>query len=1028
MINLSILISFAILSNIERIPGNNTRGPFYIKDTFILQNSEKISLNDATIEKEDYEINYTKGIVYLKNSLSIDDTLHIIYEKLPFDLKLEYFHCRLEDSLPVTESTTPSVIARSETKQSPDKSFIQGDKTFGISFGTGRDLSFDQSMHININGNITKDVKIQGVLKDDNLPIQPEGTTEDLRGIDKIFVNVQAKHSKVTFGDFEPEMNNSMFGILNRKLEGARGEIWTNSGNAKLMVGGALSKGKFKRVNLEGKLGKQGPYELVAGSPGNGVIIAGSEKVFLNKKLQNRGKDYTIEYSSGTLTFTSQKVIEDGDEIDVEFQYNEEGITSWGSKRMTYIGEGSLRHKNWNLKMQVFDEQDILHQSDSDKFKEIETDKTWIDGGEYVGKGNGSYIKTVDGQQSTVDSIYFYMGYGNGDWQVSFTDVGEGNGEYEFDNSIGGYVWTEQGRYIPKIEISLPEENGIFITGLQGTFGDTKLGIEFGMSKSDKNRYSPSSKTGSAYGVSFISQKKLYSIETKFMNLDDKFLFPGNGDTTSSEHLAGKTIEGKLILTPKSFLKLNGGYKKVGSRKYEVGSREEEYGFAITPSALPNLSYDHLERKGEQDEVKEDRGEASLPNFQFTPFVKYETKQRNYRKGIKKGIGIRGSNFLIEANQENIDSSGMHLENIGSLKISFSRKDILLNWTHKEIVGGVSQNEKMDFGGLNARKNMFKDRLSLGVDYDISSTEKKLMREEYYKVEQGKGSYSFDTLCGEYYPDRDGDYEKRLIPVTEPEMSRKFSLIHRIDVSPLSFIDLNLQLGKIGEGKRISFRKMKDAYIDRNFLRTGIQVYNFSINYRREDYYDNRIQGRQVFRKREGTELSFTKNFFEASVDRTLDERRVFDNLEWRELKRDLRFTIYDLSLRGAERRSNLKNKIASLSLAMTLENREIRDIIFSPEGDISLNAISICPGLVYNFKKGVFESGIGLTYRASGSQGFLPPDVNALYPLGMTKKWNISLQVKSDKKISYLIQYSGEARPSKKITHTGSCEARMNF
>jgi len=72
-----------------------------------------------------------------------------------------------------------------------------------------------------------------------------------------------------------------------------------------------------------------------------------------------------------------------------------------------------------------------------------------VSGASFVDSRNGDYIRKVVDQ----DTIYEYVGHNLGDWVVRFTNLGEGRGDYKFDEKLGGmkYVGTNAGNCIPKV-------------------------------------------------------------------------------------------------------------------------------------------------------------------------------------------------------------------------------------------------------------------------------------------------------------------------------------------------------------------------------------------------------------------------------------------------------------------------------------------------------------------------------------------------------------------------------------------------
>lgn len=203
-----------------------------------------------------------------------------------------------------------------------------GSITRGVLAGSNRDVAIESGLRVQLDGEVAPGVRVEAALTDENTPILAEGTTQRLSEFDRVYVGVTTKNAAARLGDFDFALEGSELARFGRKLQG--GTVEARVGRAgplrsgRVVLAGATPRGQFRIQEIVPIEGVQGPYRLegAAGEPFI-LVVPGSEVVYLNgvRLVRDRDGDYTIEYATGELAFTSRRLLTATDRITAEFQY-----------------------------------------------------------------------------------------------------------------------------------------------------------------------------------------------------------------------------------------------------------------------------------------------------------------------------------------------------------------------------------------------------------------------------------------------------------------------------------------------------------------------------------------------------------------------------------------------------------------------------------------------------------------------------------------------------------------------------------
>ncbi|HCL84349.1 MAG TPA: hypothetical protein DIC22_10260, partial [Chitinophagaceae bacterium] len=412
-----------------------------------------------------------------------------------------------------------------------------------ISFGNAQDAVVTSNLNLQISGYLADSIEIAAAITDNNIPIQPDGTTAQLSDFDQIYIQFRKKNWALRMGDIDLRQTDNYFLSFYKRLRGGSFETVSkisSQASNKVLFSGAVAKGQFNRNIFEGQEGNQGPYRLQgANNELYFIILAGTEKVYLDGVLLQRGEDqdYVINYNTAELTFTPKRMITKDSRIQVEFEYSNQNYLNVN----LYLADNAQINKNLRLRFGVFSNSDarnspITQTLDAGRKKFLNALGDSINNAFYPVAPLDTGLSTNQILYRKIDTIYtaanglvthdsiFIVSNDHSYtlYNLSFSDVGQGRGDYILSaQGLNGnvYLWVapvngnRQGQFEAAQFLVTPKTQQVITGGIDYNVSkESTLTADIARSRFDVNTLSTKDKENDAGNATKLTFQNLHLI------------------------------------------------------------------------------------------------------------------------------------------------------------------------------------------------------------------------------------------------------------------------------------------------------------------------------------------------------------------------------------------------------------------------------------------------------------------------------------------------------------------------------------
>ena len=773
-----------VSSVIDTIFYTGSENQLKLNNQFIIESSLEIKGSKSKIKP--LEILPVKGIVVLDDSTTAQKVI-IKYDFLESGLPISIGpKWKMLPKLEFEKESiyTEKVLENEEKYESNIFSSGTFHRQIKISPMGGSD--FTGGLQMQINGKISDKLNISGILTDQDFPIQPEGTTRKLDDLDNVHFIITHENFKLNAGDILYENKN-----INRKLIGLSNSFQISENNGSAVY--AKSKGNFRYLEMKGRDGDQGPYQLV-GKDGNReiVILAGTEKVWCNGKEMIRGAnyDYIIDYSTSEVTFTPKVLIDFDSDLSFEYQYSDyqyqKGFTGGHFEKM--IGQ----------KTSI----DIGIYSEDDKFRTEDLNSDYLDS--LSKQANGSVtiptsILDENGDYVSINGIFEYdpseILLDSNRYQVVFQF--DQSGEYERKISDKGRVYysflSEENRtdfiqlYSPYRTVKAPKSHqyGYFDYEYAITKNMNLNGKFSGSIVDDNKLYTNNATRGGSYQYGFNLDSLnvgdgVLSLKFDSRERDSYYSSIGREDAImhtrlwNLDTLITTDIKEVTLQTEYFINNIARSYFELGRLTYHGESNDRINFQQKLSNKLFNKSfYDFIAVNNENKKFKRQEGNFQININSFSPFFSFLMENDKSKGNFSKygfGFNVKKESKTFQMGfdrrvDEHFAFNGDTLETndfVGYIKYSKKEKgSSSQSFLYRKRIkngDGLINDQNYSLFDMDVSKYEKRSPLRMRIKFRQEQTLVQNRTIVYDSVGVGLGQYRYDPIFNTYIHDLNGSF------------------------------------------------------------------------------------------------------------------------------------------------------------------------------------------------------------------------------------------------------------------------------